>query len=132
MLMEFETEEEMLIWGRERGKSLGENDLVFLYGVLGAGKTSLVRALAGGYGVDENEVRSPTYNLHHQMQTREGKTVHHIDGYRLGDSFEYEQLGLDFLPSGLTFVEWPELFPKTPTLILKIAIKVDKRSVEII
>ena len=82
--------------------------LVHLRGSLGAGKTTLVRALLRGLGVTAR-VRSPTYTLVEPYEVAAG-TVYHLDLYRLVEPEELELLGLrDYLDGRvLCLVEWPE------------------------
>lgn len=85
---------------------LAPGDVVVLHGDLGAGKTTLARAVARALGVLE-PVTSPTYTL---AQTYRGTVpVLHIDAYRLG-SADDEELGLllDGAGDAVTLVEWPE------------------------
>ena len=81
---------------------------VFLQGELGAGKTTLVRGLLRGLGV-EGTVRSPTYTLLECYETPAGRVLH-LDMYRLAGGAEVASLGLrDELDSGvLLLIEWPE------------------------
>lgn len=82
--------------------------IVFLKGDLGAGKTTLARAMLRGLGV-EGPVRSPTYTLIERYPLDRGEAVH-MDLYRLADPGELDFLGLDDLhaEAGLWLVEWPE------------------------
>lgn len=82
--------------------------IVFLEGDLGAGKTTLARAMLRGLGV-EGPVRSPTYTLVERYPLDRGEAVH-MDLYRLADPGELDFLGLDDLhaEAGLWLVEWPE------------------------
>lgn len=82
--------------------------LVTLAGELGAGKTSLARALLRQLGV-QGTVRSPTYTLVEPYETAAGR-VHHLDLYRLAGAEVSERLGWRELRGqpGLILVEWPE------------------------
>ncbi|MFB2553004.1 tRNA (adenosine(37)-N6)-threonylcarbamoyltransferase complex ATPase subunit type 1 TsaE [Ensifer soli] len=88
--------------------ALKRGDCVGLSGDLGAGKTTLARALIRALAEDDDlEVPSPTFTL---VQTYEGRIpVAHFDLYRLSDASELDELGLDeALADGLCLVEWPE------------------------
>lgn len=82
--------------------------IVYLDGDLGAGKTTLARAMLRGLGV-QGPVRSPTYTLVERYPLAHGEAVH-MDLYRLADPGELDFLGLDDLhaEAGLWLVEWPE------------------------
>ncbi|HOT35334.1 MAG TPA: tRNA (adenosine(37)-N6)-threonylcarbamoyltransferase complex ATPase subunit type 1 TsaE [Candidatus Latescibacteria bacterium] len=97
---------------REFGKRIAPwlrpGSVVFLYGDLGSGKTTLVQGICAGLevGVWPN---SPTFTLINQY---EGTVpVFHCDFYRLGDPGELATLGLEevFFGDGIALVEWPEL-----------------------
>lgn len=86
----------------------GSAAVVALQGELGAGKTTLVRALLRAMGV-AGTIRSPTYTLVEPYQVGE-RRVFHLDLYRLGDPEELEYLGVRDLDDddALLLVEWPE------------------------
>ena len=89
---------------------LGPGDLVALSGDLGAGKTTLARAILAALGVGEN-VPSPTFTLVQSYDTPRLK-VSHFDLYRLKRPGEIAELGLDeALEDGAALVEWPERAP---------------------
>lgn len=79
---------------------------VHLHGDLGAGKSTLARALLRGLGVT-GSVRSPTYTLIERYPI-EGGEAWHLDLYRLGDASELDFLGLDEAVATLWLIEWPE------------------------
>ncbi len=82
--------------------------IVYLHGELGAGKSTLARALLRALGV-EGPIKSPTYTLVERYALAEGEAVH-LDLYRIAQSEELDFLGLDELVSQarLWLVEWPE------------------------
>jgi tRNA threonylcarbamoyladenosine biosynthesis protein TsaE len=80
--------------------------VVHLQGDLGAGKSTLARALLRALGV-EGAIRSPTYTLVERYPIPEGEAWH-LDLYRIGDVGELDFLGLDEAVATLWLVEWPE------------------------
>ncbi|WP_440997381.1 tRNA (adenosine(37)-N6)-threonylcarbamoyltransferase complex ATPase subunit type 1 TsaE [Arhodomonas sp. SL1] len=104
---------------------LPEALLVTLEGPLGAGKTSLVRAVLHGLG-HRGPVRSPTYTLIEPYECG-GRRVFHLDLYRLADPEELEFVGLRdlFADPAVVLVEWPERgagFLPAPDLRLRLAV----------
>jgi tRNA threonylcarbamoyladenosine biosynthesis protein TsaE len=102
------TLEELEAWGQALGERLRAPAIIAVSGDLGAGKTTLVKAICRGYGV-RGSVTSPTFSLVHEYESSRGP-VYHIDLYRLRDEAELTNLGWDdIINSGmLILVEWPE------------------------
>ena len=93
--------------GERLARHLPERAVVHLHGDLGAGKSTLARALLRALGVT-GTIRSPTYTLVEQYPLPAGGLALHLDLYRIGDSGELEFLGLDGSDIRLWLVEWPE------------------------
>jgi tRNA threonylcarbamoyladenosine biosynthesis protein TsaE len=104
--------EETHALGISLGRALRPGDLVLLEGDLGAGKTTLVRAVAEGMGLDPAVVSSPTFVIVHEYPAPPGRTpLVHIDAYRLTPD-DATTLGLDAVPAhAATIVEWPDRLP---------------------
>jgi tRNA threonylcarbamoyladenosine biosynthesis protein TsaE len=103
----------------EAAQAFGENwasgltggEVYALHGVLGAGKTQLVKGLARGLGY-RGDVTSPTFTLVHEYLG--GRLpIYHLDLYRIGDEEAASRIGVEeYLPSaGVTVIEWPERIP---------------------
>lgn len=90
--------------GEELGRRLRAGDVVLLQGELGAGKTTFVRGLARGAG-SSAMVASPTFQL---VRVYPGRIqLAHVDLYRIENSTELDDLGLEELASqGAVVVEW--------------------------
>lgn len=82
---------------------------ILLEGDLGAGKSTLARALLRALG-HAGPVPSPTYTLVEPYAIG-GRTVYHVDLYRLTGGGELPYLGWADLDDGLVLVEWPERVP---------------------
>ncbi|OGX85228.1 tRNA (adenosine(37)-N6)-threonylcarbamoyltransferase complex ATPase subunit type 1 TsaE [Hymenobacter lapidarius] len=98
--------------------------VIALEGEMGAGKTTLIRALACYLGVTD-EVSSPTFALVNEYRDGNNKPVYHFDFYRIDSIDEAVRIGAsEYLDSGyLCLVEWPArvaaLLP-TPRLEVRI------------
>ena len=97
-------------WGRAVGAALPRPAVITLAGDLGAGKTTLARALCAGLGVTNlAEVTSPTFSLVQQYPAPRGP-ITHVDLYRLRSDAELDALGWDELvaTAPVLLIEWPE------------------------
>ena len=105
--------EETIAFGRTLAGLLVPPKLVLLRGDLGAGKTTLVKGIAGAFeAAAEEDVTSPTFTLVHEYRGPKA-TLYHIDLYRIDTPRELETLALDDLRSenSILLIEWGEKFP---------------------
>lgn len=86
-----------------------EHNIILLKGDLGAGKTTLVNAIAKQLGSNE-EVSSPTFGIVNELNIA-NTTAFHMDLYRVENSDELQQFGFDeYVHNGdYCFIEWPEI-----------------------
>lgn len=96
-------------WGRRIAAALRPGDVVALSGGLGAGKTTLARAIIAGLGHD-GEVPSPSFAI---IEPYDPPAVRlplvHADFYRLNHPEEAQEIGLDDYRDGAVLIaEWPE------------------------
>ena len=96
------------ILGKAIGQSLVGGEILALIGELGVGKTSLVRGIAGGAGVPQDSVISPTFTL---IQEYHGRVfLVHVDMYRIESEKEIVEIGLQdyFNGQASVAIEWAD------------------------
>ncbi|NCG04236.1 MAG: tRNA (adenosine(37)-N6)-threonylcarbamoyltransferase complex ATPase subunit type 1 TsaE [Bacteroidetes bacterium] len=83
--------------------------IVLLEGDLGAGKTTLVKAIFNALGATD-AVSSPTFGIANEVQLASEK-AYHLDLYRIENSDELPQFGFEeyLYTGGFCFIEWPEI-----------------------
>ena len=97
----------MEAFGARIARRLRRGDVVALSGALGAGKTTLARAVIAALG-HRGEVPSPTFTILETYDALQPPLVH-ADFYRLRDPSEVTELGLDDYRAGAALLaEWPE------------------------
>jgi tRNA threonylcarbamoyl adenosine modification protein YjeE len=99
-----ENENQMHEIGFRLGSLLKPGDLVSLNGVLGAGKTTLTKAIGEGVGV-QGSISSPTSLIARTHLTESGTSFVHIDAYRLSAPRELDDLDIDYSNS-ISVIEW--------------------------
>jgi tRNA threonylcarbamoyladenosine biosynthesis protein TsaE len=105
--MRIKDEKAMTAFGRKLAKLIKAGDVVTLSGPLSAGKTTLVRGLLSGLG-HKDEVPSPSFALVQPYESLK-PPVWHVDLYRIEDSSDLDELGLDDAgEEGVLLIEWPE------------------------
>jgi N-acetylmuramate 1-kinase len=109
IILDLPGEAETMRLGEDLALALKVGDCLALSGDLGAGKSTLARALLRALADDDDlEVPSPTFTLVQSYDLR--IPVAHFDLYRLGDASELDELGFDeALSNGICLVEWPEI-----------------------
>ena len=106
-----------------------------VFGEIGVGKTTLIKALSLHLGV-QDVVSSPTFSIVNEYITQKKEKIYHFDFYRIKDEGEAFDLGYEeyFFSSAFCFVEWPE---KVPNLIEENMVKIfmhtekEKRIIEV-
>ena len=103
------SEPELEAWGMRIGREVELPAVLALRGDLGAGKSTLARAIARGAGVS-GPIPSPTFNLLFEYPAARGGRVPHFDLFRLEEPEEVWELGWEELAAGpeLVLIEWPE------------------------
>jgi len=113
-----QNEAEMITLAKQLAADVQAGDCFALHGDLGAGKSFLARAMMRALGVTDEALPSPTFAIIQEYNTANQLKVAHMDWYRLEDSFDVVNLGVDefFSPPWFTLIEWseraPELLPK--------------------
>jgi tRNA threonylcarbamoyladenosine biosynthesis protein TsaE len=94
--------------GERLGRILRKGDIVCLYGNLGAGKTTFVKGIAKGLGIEEREITSASFVIIAEHYGR--IPLFHIDLYRVSGGDDVPDLGIEeYLDGeGVAVVEWAE------------------------
>ena len=96
---------------REFIAAMGDNTVFALYGKMGAGKTTFIKALCQELGVEDG-VTSPTFAVINEYRSDiAGELIYHFDFYRIKKLEEVYDMGYEdyFYSGALCFIEWPEL-----------------------
>lgn len=110
MVFELKTLKDTENLAKKFSTQLKEKDLVLLKGDLGSGKTTFVKFLVKSLGFPQDNVSSPSFTIV-QEYIFEGKTIYHIDLYRIEKEDELFEIGLEEILNGdsLVIVEWPDV-----------------------
>ena len=102
----------------------GEQTIWAFYGEMGAGKTTLIRAIADQLEIEDN-VHSPTFSIVNEYESLNDEVFYHFDFYRIKKESEAMDIGIEeYFDSGdVCFIEWPQKIPSLlPGKHLKIEI----------
>jgi tRNA threonylcarbamoyl adenosine modification protein YjeE len=109
MVLKEQSEAALQAFGRKLARCLQSGDVVLLRGTLGAGKTTLIRAMIRAKLGEDTEVTSPTFTLLNHYPSADFD-IWHYDLYRVESASELEELGLEeALDRGVLFIEWPDI-----------------------
>lgn len=88
---------------------VGNRTIFALYGPMGVGKTTFVKAVGECMGV-EDDVSSPTFAIVNEYVTKKGESIYHFDFYRVNHISEALDFGYEeyFYGGSKCFIEWPE------------------------
>ena len=107
-------------------EAMGENTVFALYGKMGAGKTTFVKAICEELGVTD-VITSPTFAIVIEYRSDEsGELIYHFDFYRIKKLSEVYDMGYEdyFFSGALCFIEWPELVEELlPGDVVKVTIE---------
>ncbi len=90
-------------------KQVGNRTIFALYGPMGVGKTTFVKAVAACMEV-EDDVSSPTFAIVNEYVAKNGESLYHFDFYRVNSIAEALDFGYEeyFYSGNKCFIEWPE------------------------
>jgi tRNA threonylcarbamoyladenosine biosynthesis protein TsaE len=118
------SEKETLNLGYRMGRIIFSPSLVALIGELGSGKTTLIRGIAKGMGIQE-VVKSPSFVIINEYSG--SIPLYHFDLYRIDNPQELNQLGYQeyfYTERGVVVIEWADkILPLLPSRRLEIKIK---------
>ena len=111
-------------------KVINSGDVIFIYGEIGVGKTTLTRFiinyLESKNGIRESDVLSPTFNIVYDYDIGKIK-VQHYDLYRLKNHNDILELGMfESSVNNIKIVEWPALIKFKPKNRIDILFKYSK------
>jgi len=102
--------EELPVVAKKFVASMGDSRIFALYGDMGAGKTTFIKAVCEELGV-KDVINSPTFAIVNEYSTETGHLVYHFDFYRIRKKEEAFDFGYEeyIYSDAICFIEWPEL-----------------------
>ena len=137
--MELVSLEETKKVSKKISRVIKNGGIIFLYGEIGVGKTTLARFLINNLelksGINKSDILSPTFNIMYDYDIKKTKVLHY-DLYRLKNYKDILELGIFESPENyIKIVEWPELIKVKPKnridIILKYTKANDSRKIKI-
>jgi tRNA threonylcarbamoyladenosine biosynthesis protein TsaE len=136
MIFHTKSSDETIALGKKIGAKLKPGDVLGFYGELGSGKTTMIKGIAIGLGVKEQDlVKSPSFVM--ILEYKGNYNIYHIDLYRIKDTEELASIGFDdyLYGEGVCLIEWAEKAEKElPENIIKVELEVtnpDQRKIKI-
>ncbi|MBN2639024.1 MAG: tRNA (adenosine(37)-N6)-threonylcarbamoyltransferase complex ATPase subunit type 1 TsaE [Bacteroidales bacterium] len=129
------TTDDLILVAKEILKKSNDVHFFSLYGKMGAGKTTLIKAFAEVLGSDDN-VTSPTFSIVNEYSDKNGKSFYHFDFYRINSLEEVYDMGFEeyLYNNSHCFFEWPEkiseLLPETYVYITINVNEKEEREIE--
>ena len=120
-------------------KIINAGDVIFLYGEIGVGKTTLIRFLINHLevenGIKKSDILSPTFNIVYDYDIKKIK-IQHYDLYRLKNYKDILELGMfETSKDHIKIIEWPELIELKPKdridILFQYSKLIDSREVKI-
>lgn len=127
------SEKELQAFWQELLPHLGTRCVLLLSGDVGAGKTTSTQMIASLMGLDR--VQSPSFAIHLRYENSQGKSMDHVDLYRLKDDEDLESSGFwDLFASseGLVVIEWAQRldYQYLPLNWQRLEVKIEKGPLE--
>ena len=104
------------------------NNKFALFGEMGVGKTTLIKALSSSLGVTDI-VSSPTFSLVNEYNCNGGYKIYHFDFYRLKNDLSAYDIGFEeyMFKEDYCFIEWPEkILDLLPNNVVKLYLSLNK------
>jgi len=116
--MQLKSLEDTQNFSKNISKIISAGDIIFLYGEIGVGKTTLIRFLINHLevenGIKKSDILSPTFNIAYDYDIGEIK-VYHYDLFRLKNYKDILELGMfETSKDHIKIIEWPELIELKP------------------
>lgn len=105
------SESETIEIAKEFSRKLKKGDIILLKGDLGAGKTRFVKGVASGFGISEQEIKSPTFTILNEYIGNNSIRLFHFDFYRIiveNDNFPI--FDWDEVKDGISIIEWGDFW----------------------